>query len=272
MADKNAKQPVKPVTKPYLTGNLTDERTWKSVLGFFGLLLIAAFMTFLVCSMMNLGNAILRIGFNCIVEVLVLLIFYNNAANQGSEAVARGEILWQRQEKGLTFSESEKALSFHPMKGFLIGILGTIPLLIPTLILAVTTSRQTTGIGVLPSWMNIYERRTEVGDALVAYTAQAGMSFTDIVRLIVRIMIMPFVTIVGAENKEGLLLLERLSPLIALLPAAAYGTGYLQGKSIRTKVHTEIASSNRKRARKERKAILARRKKNAAPKGPEQLN
>ena len=31
-----SKKPVQPVTKPYLTGASTEERTWKSALGFFG--------------------------------------------------------------------------------------------------------------------------------------------------------------------------------------------------------------------------------------------
>ena len=148
---EKTKKPVQPVTKPFLPGKIKDERTGKSVLGFVGLLMIAVFMSFLVCSMMNLGNVALRIGINLIVEIMILLIFYNHAAGLGSEAVARGEILWQRQEKGLPFSESERALSFHPLKGYMIGLLGTLPLLILALILAVTTSRQNTGIGVLPA-------------------------------------------------------------------------------------------------------------------------
>ena len=67
-----------------------------------------------------------------------------------------------------------------------------------------------------------------------------------------------------------LLLLERFSPLIVLLPACAYGTGYLQGRKERTKIHTGIAESNRQRVRREKKARKARMAK--IPKGPEQLN
>ena len=39
-----SKKPVKPVVKPFLKGSPTDERTWKSALGFFGALLATALM------------------------------------------------------------------------------------------------------------------------------------------------------------------------------------------------------------------------------------
>ena len=66
------------------------------------------------------------------------------------------------------------------------------------------------------------------------------------------------------------LLLERLSPLILLLPAAVYGTGYRTGKKIRTRIHTVISENDRKRVRKEKKRI--RERNSPRIKGPEQLN
>ena len=261
---------VQPVTKPYLKGQPTDERTVKSAFGFLGILLMTAFISFLVCTMLTPSNNVLRILLNAAVEALILLIFFNQAVQKGTDGVARGEILLQRQEKGQTFSASEKAVCFHPLKGFLTGVLGTLPLLICTILLALTTSRQVTGIGVLPGWMSGYLRIPEIGEPLVAYTAPVGMSFTDVMRLVVRIFLMPFVSMVGAENQNGMLLLERLSPLVALLPAAAYGIGYLTGPSERTKVHTGIAQNRRVRARREKKARQARQQRK--PQGPQQLN
>jgi len=107
-----SKKPVKPVEKPFLKGNPTDERTVKTALGFFGVLVLTAFMTFMVCTAMSMDNRILRIVLNSMVELLVLFIFYNNAIGRGTEAVARGEILWQRQEKGHPFTEKERAICF----------------------------------------------------------------------------------------------------------------------------------------------------------------
>ncbi len=263
------KKPVTPVVKPFLKGNPTDERTVKGALGFFGVLLIVVLMSFIVCSMITMNIPALRIILNLAVVVLVMFILYNHAIGKGADDVARGEILYQRQEKGQSFTEGEKSVCFHPLKGYLTALLGTLPLLICAILLAVMAQRQTTGAGTLPGWLTVYERRSEIGNALVAYTAESGLALEDVLRMIVRIAVMPFVSMVGGENRDGMLLLERLSPLVMLLPACAYGTGYLQGRVERTKIHTGIAESNRRRVRREKKARKAR---TARPRTPQQLN
>ena len=81
---------------------------------------------------------------------------------------------------------------------------------------------------------------------------------------------MPFISMCGAENKDIILIVEKLSPVLVLLPALAYGIGYLQGPAMRKRVHTEIAANRRKRMlreKRERKARIA-----IKPKEPEQLN
>ena len=263
------KKPAAPVVKPFVTGSPTDERTIPGALGVFGILVMTVVMTFLVCSMLNMKNPVLRIGLNWLVELLILFILYNSAVGRGSEAVARGEILWQKQEKGGTFAASEKAMCFHPLKGYVTAALASLPILICALLLAVTAHRQTAGAGVLPGWMSNYQQRSDIGGALVAYTQTSSLGLEDILRMIVRVAVMPFVSLVGAENRDGMLLVERLSPLLVLLPAAAYGTGYLQGRKERTKIHTGIAQSNQKRIRREKKARKARA---ARSRTPEQLN
>ena len=264
------KKKVQGKAKPYLTGKPTDENTLRSALKMFSFLLLCMVMTFLVCSMAGVGSTVLRIIINAAIEALILVIFYSKGADQGTEAVARGEILYQHAEKGQEISESERRIPFHKMKGYVNGLTGSVLFLIPALILAATAQRQLTGAGTLPSWMEGYMRRTEIGDALVQYTQVEGFSFADILRLIVRVSVMPFVSMAGAENKDLLLLIERLSPLLVLLPGIAFGTGYLQGPARRKLIHTEIAQNTRKRIsreKRERKARAAR-----VPKGPEQLN
>jgi len=167
-------------------------------------------------------------------------------------------------------SEGEKRIPFHPWKGFIIGLFGTSVLLILAVILAVTAERQMTGAGTLPSWMDTYLRRSEIGDALAGYSQASPVSVTDIVRVIIRICIMPIISMIGAESRAMLLIPERFSPVLILLPALSYAAGYLRGPFTRKKIHQEIAINNRKRLSREKKERKAR--KSILPKGPEQLN
>lgn len=260
----------KVVVKPFIKGKPTDEYTVRKSLKFFGILLLTAFMTFLVCSLTSFREDILRIGISIVIEVLVLLIFFDRGASLGMDAVARGEILYQHIEKGTEVSDSEKKIPFHFMKGYAIGILGSLLFFILALILAFTAERQMTGAGVLPSWMDTYLRRTEISGALAQYSQSASVSFTDLIRIVVRILIMPFISMAGAENRDLLLTMERISPILVLLPALSYGTGYLTGPSRRTLIHSEIAENRRRRISREKKEKRARI--SATPKGPEQLN
>ena len=269
MADNKKKKPVQEVTKPYLTGSVVDEHTKTGALGIFGVMIMVVVITFLVSGVLNFDNDGIRIILNMLVEVLVLAIFYNSALGKGTEAVARGEILYMRQEKGKPYSDSELAVCFHPLKGFVTALLGLSPFILCGIILAVTANRQTTGVGTLPTWLNSYLPRSDIGDALVAYTQPVSMGLEDVMRLIVRVSMMPVVSMIGGENRDALLMAERLSPLILMLPAFAYGAGYNAGRQERTKIHTGIEESNKKRAKKEKKAQKARA---ARPKGPEQLN
>ena len=243
----------------------------KSSLIFFGSLLIVFFMSFIVSATTS-GTAVLSIIVSIAIIVLTLVVFFNKGSTQGAEAVARGEILWQKQEKGQTFSESEKRICFHPMKAYVIGIIGTLPLLLVAVIFAINTQVMTTTAGTLPSWMQAYLRRDEVAGPLVSYTQSAGMSMTEILRIIVRIAIMPFISLIGSNDHNGVYIIEKLSPIILMLPACAYGTGYLTGPNARAKIHTAISENDRRRKRREKKERRIRAGINVKPKGPQQLN
>lgn len=265
------KKPATPVTKPFLTGTAKDGNTFKNALRLFGTIVIVAVMSFLVCSMTAFDSVILRALINASIIILTMYIYYNSGTQLGTEDVTRGEILYNRQERNQPISESERRLCFHSAKGFIIGLLAIIPFFLLALALALTAQAVKTGAGVLPSWMESYLRRGEIGGALVSYTQPEAMGFVDILRIAVRLAIMPWVSIVGNADRSGMLLLERLSPLVMLLPAVAYGFGYLSGKSVRTRVHTEIAENARRRRRKEIRARKARAGL-FKPKEPNQLN
>lgn len=274
MADKSGrtagKPAVKEVQKPFISGSIIDENTLKNSLFFTGTMIVVIFIAFLACAAATFSNLLLRLAMNLAVIAVALMIFFNSGSRHGAEAVARGEILYQKKERGQSFSGEERKICFHQAKGFLTGFIGTIPFLILALLLAVNTGIQMTEAGTLPSWMQAYTRRSDIGNALISYTQPEGMNFIDYCRMLIRICIIPFVNIVGHTDKAGLCVLEKLSPLILLLPAAAYGTGYLTGRNIRTRIHTAISENNKRRIQKDKKRRAARN--NRGRHETEQLN
>ena len=271
MTGTKKKKPAEIVTKPYLTGGITDENLFKNVLKFFGMTALFIFVSFLVSSMSSIGSQVFIIIFNSAIVLLLLYIYFTRGLSLGTDNVAYGEILYQRKEKGAEMTENERKLSFHPGKGFLIAVLGMLPVLIPAIILAFLTKRQVTSIGTLPSWVSSMSRRSEIGDALVTYTQQEPMLFVDYLRVFVRICIMPVIRMAGNENKDLLLTIERISPALLLLPCVAYGIGYLQGRNERTRIHTRIAENRKIRKRRENRERKARQAA-SENRGPEKLN
>ena len=268
--NKKTKPAATEVRKPFVTGEPCDERTFRSGLLFFGKMIMIFLVAFIACATAAFDSFLLRLIMNSAVILLVFIILYNNGSKAGADDVAKGEILWQKKEKDRPFSESERKMCFHKMKGFLVGLIGSVLFLIPAIYLALNTTIQMTDSGALPGWMQGYAARSDIGGALVNYTQPEGMQFIDFIRAIVRIMIIPFVNIAGSGNKAGILLVERLSPLILLMPAAAYGAGYLSGKQARARIHTMISENERKRIRREKKKIA--RVSAAQGREPEKLN
>ena len=264
--DKKAK--TEPVRKPYLTGSVTDGNTLREVLMFLATLLVCGFAYLLVGGMASGTISVVSAILNVLLILVSLTIYYYFGMSNGTSAVSHGEVMQRRLDTGREVTPAERARGFHPLKGYATGLLGTAPLFLAALALALITKRQMMSPGYLPSWVSAPSGRPDVLQPLTVYTVREPLTAESLLRMVIRIAVMPWVSLTGSQNTNGLLLLERLTPLIVLLPALAYGTGYLGGVRVRTRVHTDIAANARKRARKEKRRI---RQKNAARK-PEQLN
>lgn len=263
------KQPKKPkiVTKPYLTGTPVDKHFVKSALKLFGGMIGAAFLFLIAGAVLLVENAVVRIALNSLAMLVVYALFFVSGMSTGTAAVNLGEMLHTRRESGRDVSAAEQSLCYHPLKGFLVGLTGAIPFFVCAVLLALTAQLHLTGLSPLPSWVSGLQGREEITDALAYYAAVPGVTLEDIVRMPIRMALMPLVGMIGSENAAGLLLLERVSPVLMLIPGLCYGTGYTRGVSARTQVHTSIAANNRKRARREKKQLKAR-----AARKSEQLN
>ncbi|MBR6954497.1 MAG: hypothetical protein IKH77_05630 [Clostridia bacterium] len=252
----------------YLTGSPVDGTTGKSVLMFFGSLVIMALL-YLVAGGMGAAMANLLGTFLCGgMLLLTAMIFFFTGQSGGTQAVNQGEIMQRRLDTGGTVTPEEQARCFHPLKGFIIALLGILPFLVVTVVFALITRRQMPTPGALPTWVSGLTSRPDLLAPLSIYTQPPALGAEDILRIFVRILLLPWSGLLGIREADGFLLMERLSPLLVLLPAVSYGVGYLTGVQTRARVHADIAEGKKKQQKKARREH--RRK--MAGRGPEQLN
>ena len=254
--------------KPYLKGAIFDTTVIKSCLAMAGCMLIMMLAYLLLGIMMIFDNRILSIILNAVMLGGVYMVFYASGMARGSTAVNEGEILYRRKETNREISKVELDTCYHPLKGFLIGLLGTLPYFLISLVFAFITTRQMTSVGALPSWVSAMTGRTEVLAPLSYYTSGAGLSVTDIMRIFVRMNVMPYVNMFNSSDMDAMFLLERIAPVLILIPGLCYGYGYTRGESVRTKVHADIALGKKKLAKKQRRE----KKRRLQPKEPTKLN
>lgn len=264
------KQKIQKVTKPYMKGSVCDRTTLPGALKFFGGTIVLCVVFLILGVMMNLEAQWLNVLINVAILLATFLFFQQIGMGSGADAVSQGEIMYAREEKGRPVADWERSLCFHPLKGLLSALIGSLPLFLCSLVLALIAQRQMTTLGSLPSWLSGVESREEIGAALTYYHETGSMSLESVLRLIVRMSTMPYVNLVGAADKDGMLLLERISPILNLLPALAYGLGYIGGVNVRANVHTNIALGKKKAKRKQAKERRARQQQ--VHRGPEQLN
>lgn len=192
---------------------------------------------------------------------------YMNGAVQGQNDAAYGEIIYNRRAEGRTVPQEECERSFHPFKGFFAVLVGCAPFMLFALVFAFMTEEVTYRLGALPAWTDSLMHQTEFADGLQYYKSQSGLGTMDILRVIDRVMIMPFINAAMPLGNRAVLWMERFSPLLVLVAPMGYAIGYAQGMMVRTKINTGIKMGDDKKKRKERKA----RKQRQRSKTPERL-
>ena len=263
------KKEPKAQPKPYLRGKPLDSGTPRAAAVFFGGLLLMCFLNLILTTTASIMKADwLRIAF-CIAQIGVYeLLFFYSGQNRGTAGVTLGETMYSRRESGREVDPADEARCFHPLKGFAQALIGSLPALVIAGVYAFLAVPQRMSPGPMPEWVSGITSRPDVTAPLVAYTTVEPAALADWLRVAVRVLLMPFVTIIGTRNSGALLLLERLGPLLVLLPAAAYGVGYCFGPRSRVKVQENIAEGKRRLARRERRERRQRR----AAREPEKLN
>lgn len=263
---RNARKgpPVEVVRKPIVKGSWHSRDAWqlalKRMVSFVG---VSAIL--LVCgALITFESLALRVVFALAVAGVVTYYQYGAGMTQGAKAVAFGEILYVRRMEGHAVAEQECQRSFHPFKGLFATLVGCAPFVLFAIVFACMTEKVSYTLGTLPSWTESMMHQTEFATALAYYNTPASTTALDVMRVLDRAMIMPFISVAAHLGNDALLLMERLSPLLVLVAPLGYGIGYAQGQSLRDKVHTGIKLGDEKKKSRERKA-RKKRQRSAAP-------
>ncbi len=258
---------IEEVRKPYVTGSWHGKDAW-ALAAKRALTMIALLFVYLITGVLLAFDNLLGRVFSCIMVVGVSGYYlYASGMAQGQTDVAFGEILHTRQQNGQEIAADECARSYHPLKGMFAVLVGAIPFVVFALVFAIITKQTAYRLGALPAWASALTSQSEFGDALRYYETLEGMSAMDVLRIIDRAMIMPFINVATHFGPEAALLAERLSPVLILIAPMGYALGYMQGPNLRTRINTGIKMGDDKKKRKERKA----RKQRQRSKAPERL-
>lgn len=272
---RKKKQKVPMVKKPFIRGRMIDRTTPGAALKFFAFTVMMIFVYFMSMIVATLEISILNLAINLAIIGVTWMIFWQSGIAAGADAVNQGEIMYQRREKGRPVADWEAEMCYHPLKGLTAALIGSLPLLLASVVFASVAQRQMTTLGVLPTWVSGFESRPEIGGALAYYHQEATMDLEAVLRVVIHVATMPWLSIVGVDNKDAVLVLERLSPVLNLLPALSYGVGYMMGTRERAAVHGNVELGKQKLRKKQRREQRVRQKQNqaaASRRGPEQLN
>ena len=239
--------------KPYLSGIPLGKMAFKRGIRIFFYLLISAFLFLFLGQLMSLGQGLVRVLINAAVLLAFASLLYMEGAKMGEDDVAFGEIAYNRRASGHVIPRGDLERCYHPAKGFVTAFAGVLPLLVVCLIFALIAQKQVYRLGALPDWVAAFERDRSVQLALEYYHESAPVLPENILRIIVRLLLFPYVSLFGPENADAMLLMERLSPLLVLLIPSSFALGYMRGPKQRALVHGDIANNTKRRIRREKK-------------------
>lgn len=259
------KPSVPEVNKPVLTGSWHGGDALRQG----GKLMLSILFVSVVYLILSLVLSFDALALRVLTSVLLIgaawMYLYFNGMNVGQSDAAYAEIMFQRRAEGKTVALKEQERCFHKAKGFFAVAIGVAPYFLIALVFAFLAQPARYTLGVLPTWLTGYTRQSAMGDALAYYQVHEGVSALSVLRIVVRGMTMPFITVAVKLGNVATLWSERLSPLWVLIAPLGYGFGYAQGLKARAKINTGILLGDQKKKRKERKERRERAQKGKAP-------
>lgn len=255
---KGKKKPA-PVHKPYQKGKAASALAARRGLRLLVYQVALVFIFLFIGQVLLTDSIFLRISMNLLVVAGFFILMYNDGAKAGLDDVSFAEIALGRSQAGKQPDKKDLARCYHPLKGVFTVLCGMLPLILLAVVFAVMAKEQVYTLGGLPSWLEGYQRRADIGLALRYYQDTQGLELEGILRIIVRLLLFPYVNLVGTESAAVLLTLERLSPLLILIIPMGYALGYRRGPSLRAQVHGAINADTKRRMRREKKERAQRK-------------
>ncbi len=262
VGNKKKKEKVKPIFKPYDRGKLFCRGIWKRILKVIGTFAAFVFISLIFGTTVGEGSVFLRLFINGSLLLVLWYLLYTEGAGDGETDVALGETALGRREQGRSLPKEDADRAYFPLRGFAVGLIAMLPFLLVATAYAFTAVKQVYALQTLPAWVSGLSGVDEIGGALSYYDRQVTLGAVDILRIISRLISIPYVNIVTANDADRLLTLDRMIPLTLLMPALFYGLGYLTGPRRRGMIHGSIASNDRRRIRREK---AARRRRASGP-------
>lgn len=247
------------VYKPYHQGSPWVKSCLKEALKILSFFLLFSILYVVAGSALSLDVFLLRLIMNGLMIFVCCGIFYTKGAALGENEVALGEIVYARLQDNKPVDENDKKQSFNKLRGWLIFAIGVLPILLITLISAFSAEKQMYQMQALPGWVSSFKSNEEIYAPLLFHEAKSPMTFAELCNFVSRILIFPYVCIFTTENLDTLLLLDKLSPILAVLPAVAFPVGYMFGPLYRARMHGDIARNRRKQKKKQKKQMQQRK-------------
>ena len=257
---KGSSRKIKPVYKPYLKGNAVSMLAARRGLKILGYAAIFLVMNLFIGTVISFENSLfLRILFNGAQVGIYAALLYFDGINTGDGDAAFAEIQYAHQQAGETIGKADRDHCYHPAKGFVTACFGLLPLILICAAFALTSKKNTYSLQALPNWVSAFSSQEEIAAPLAFYGRNVPFTVLDGLRVLVRILLYPFYNIVGSRNADAVLMLDRLSPLLVVLPFLFYGVGYVFGLRSRAMTHGGIAHARRRR-KKTQNRIIAKKK------------
>ena len=260
----NKQKQRKLIYKPYAKGSWHGADAVKRGLKLIAYFLMFGLLNLLIGALLQFSSAFLRWLVNLVLVGGYGAVLYMVASQHGAGDVNLGEIVLNQEQTGKIVPKQDRDRCYHSLKGLFSVLIGVLPLLLVTIPYALMAQKQVYSLQPLPGWVGNFAEVEEISLPLSYYQVDASLHAADILRMVVRVLVFPFANIATAKNAAGMLLVDRLSPLLVCLPALGYPLGYLTGPRNRAMVHGDIQTADQKYQRRQKKALRARQQR--APK------